>query len=174
MLGEVFTGGLKPGDLLANVPIAREAAMLLVAGLLLLAPPLGSARTVDAAPCKADIDARSVCTTAIFGRVIWADGDPAGNGRIRLVADSSESSDDTDVIELHTDPTGRYEATICPCARLVAFLMLDDGVSCQVPLVASTVAASHAEVASPAGMPVDAADQVSWIANRGTCEPTPL
>jgi hypothetical protein len=148
--------------------------VIIIVGFILAAPLLGSARTANAGQCKDDTDTQSFCTAAVFGRVVWADGEPASNGRIRLVADVSASADAADAIQVHTDPTGRYEAPICPCERLVAFLVLGDGDSCQIPLTAATVAAPYAEVVSANGIQVQAGGQVSWIASGGLCGITDL
>jgi hypothetical protein len=155
--------------LVANIPIADWAVIVIVVGSLLAAELVGSTPTANAAQCEDETDAQSVCAAAIFGRVVWPDGEPAGNGRIMLVADSSASSDATAAIQVHTDPTGRYEATICPCAKLVAFLVLGDGGSCRIPLTAAVVAAPRAEFGSANGLQVQAGGQVSWIASRGPC-----
>jgi hypothetical protein len=166
---EVVAGVLNLGGSAGTVLIARRAIMVVIVSSLVAAQLVGSARTANAAQCMEETGAQSVCA-AIFGRVVWADGEPAGDGRIGLVANNSASDDSGAVIQVHTDPTGRYEATICPCEQLVAFLILEDGGSCLVPLTAATATVPQAEVGSTAnGIPVHAGGQVSWIVSGGHC-----
>src|SRR5215471_10912129 len=167
---EVVPGGLILGGSAATVAIADWAIVVIVVGSLLAAQLVGSTPNVYAAQCpREETVAQSVCPAAVFGRVVWADGEPASNGRIRLVADMSASGDDTDAIQVHTDPTGRYEAAICPCQGLMAFLVLGDGNSCLVPLTAATVAAPRMKVVSANAIQVQSGDQVSWIASDSRC-----
>lgn len=139
----------------------------------MVAPPVADAHTCAFAP-----EAPPICTESIFGTVAWPDGEPAGSRRIELVPNSRGVLPGTfaryegEMIQVHTDVAGRYEAPICPCDALMGFLEVGDGANCQIvmgALSSSTTEPSRPSLDAYNGVHAQPGEQVGWTIANTSC-----
>ena len=158
--------------------IVAAAASIAYALAVFVVPMASTARAQTLPSCAWEPEAPPVCTSGISGQVMWPDRSPGRNVIIDLVPNPPGiepgaylSYADSEV-RVHTDSSGRYEASTCPCLALMAFLEVGSEATCGIPMAAITSKTRPDDLSSlPAynGVVVQPGDQIGWIISGATC-----